>query len=86
MSVKTYVTKPVTIEACQWEGGNFKEIEEFTGENNIVWIESGDLKIATLEGVMTASVQDYVIKGLRGEFYSCKPDVFEKKYEEVGNV
>ena len=63
MPVKTYVTKPVTIEACQWEGGNFNEIEEFTGDNNIVWIEGGDLKIATLEGVMTASVQDYVIKG-----------------------
>lgn len=85
MPVKTYITKPVTIEACRWEGGNFKEIEEFAGDN-IVWIEGGFLKIVTLEGEMTAEVQDYIIKGLRGELYSCKPDVFEKKYEEVGNV
>ena len=44
---------------------------------------SYELVIATLEGDMMASVGDFVIKGLRGEFYPCKPDVFHKKYEEV---
>ena len=39
------------------------------------------MKIKTLEGDMQASEGDYIIKGLRGEFYPCKPDVFEKKYE-----
>lgn len=39
------------------------------------------LKIQTLEGVMEASVGDYIIKGVNGEFYPCKPDIFEKTYE-----
>ena len=42
------------------------------------------LKIETLEGVMNASVGDYIIKGVNGEYYPCKPDIFEKTYEEVG--
>ena len=41
------------------------------------------MEIKTLEGNMRADEGDYIIKGLRGEFYPCKPDVFEKKYEEV---
>ena len=43
----------------------------------------GEVVIRTLEGNMIASVGDYIIKGLRGEFYPCKPDVFEKKYELI---
>lgn len=41
------------------------------------------LKIETLEGTMKASVGDYIIKGVNGEFYPCKPDIFEKTYERV---
>lgn len=41
------------------------------------------IKIETLEGTMKASVRDYIIKGVNGEFYPCKPDIFEKTYEEV---
>lgn len=41
------------------------------------------VRINTLEGVMTASPGDFIIKGVKGEFYPCKPDVFEKSYEEV---
>lgn len=41
------------------------------------------LKIETLEGIMKASVGDYIIKGVNGEFYPCKPDIFEKTYERV---
>lgn len=44
--------------------------------------ESG-LKIHTLEGVMNASVGDYIIKGVQGEFYPCKPDVFHQTYEDI---
>jgi len=40
-------------------------------------------KIKTLEGEMTASIGDFVIKGVNGEFYPCKPDIFKKTYEEV---
>lgn len=43
------------------------------------------LKIETLEGTMTATEGDYIIKGVQGEFYSCKPDIFEQTYEEVSH-
>lgn len=46
--------------------------------------ENPVLKIETLEGGMNASVGDYIIKGVNGEYYPCKPDIFEKTYEEVG--
>lgn len=89
-----YKTKPCEIEAVRWNGTNLEEMKSFVGENLIYTIcdtawEVGkgapwvDMKIKTLEGVMQASVGDYIIKGLRGEFYPCKPDVFEKKYEAV---
>lgn len=90
-----YRTKPVEIEAIQWTGLNLEEIKQFVGESleyNILdtaW-EVGKsrphiyMKIHTLEGDMYASVGDYIIKGLRGEFYPCKPDVFKKKYEVIG--
>ena len=44
---------------------------------------TGDLMIKTLEGTMKADIGDYIIKGVNGEFYPCKPDIFEKTYEEV---
>lgn len=43
------------------------------------------LPIDTLEGIMKASIGDYIIKGIQGEFYPCKPDIFEKTYELVGS-
>ena len=66
---------------------NFEEVSKFA--NNKVHMEllfgSMDygLVVDTLEGYMLASEGDFIIKGLRGEFYPCKPDVFYKKYEEV---
>ena len=87
-----YKTKPCEIEAIQWNGLNLEEIKAFVGESLIYDIcdtawEVGKgrphvlMKIKTLEGDMQTSEGDYIIKGLRGEFYPCKPDVFEKKYE-----
>lgn len=88
-----YKTKPCEIEAIQWKD-NTTEIKEFCGKNctysvcDTAWevgkgtpIET--LVIHTLEGDMIASRNDYIIKGLRGEFYPCKPDVFEQKYELI---
>ena len=75
-----YKTKPCEIEAVQWTGENLTEILRFANTQNID-ITSGVLIIKTLEGDMKASVGDYIIKGLRGEYYPCKPDVFCKKYE-----
>ena len=93
--IKKYRKKPVIIEAVQWNGLNFKEIQEFAGYDVAVLEEvrklnmdmhiPGDyrLYIRTLEGVMDARKGDYIIKGVNGECYPCKPDIFEKTYEEV---
>ena len=86
-----YRKKPVEIEAIQWTG-NITEIIQFCGNkcfyniNDIDWtVEKGKphgkLIIHTLEGDMVASRNDYIIKGVNGEFYPCKPDIFEKTYE-----
>lgn len=84
-----YRKKPVVIEAIQFEDNSDRiiEIHEFMGGDTIrVNYEDKDnpyLKIETLEGIMKASVGDYIIKGVNGEFYPCKPDIFEKTYERV---
>ena len=77
-----YKTKPCEIEAIQWTGKNIIELLDW-GRGKILWDDADDLFIDTLEGRMKANINDYIIKGLRDEFYPCKPDVFEKKYEEV---
>lgn len=77
-----YKTKPCEIEAIQWTGKNIIELLDW-GQGKILWNDVDDLFIDTLEGRMRANVYDYIIKGLRGEFYPCKPDVFEKKYEKI---
>ena len=85
--------KPVVIEAIQWTGKNLKEIIDFTGLNESaqkwsweeyekVVLEDG-FKIFTLEGTMSADIGDFIIQGVQGEFYPCKPDIFEQTYEPV---
>lgn len=73
-------TKPCEIEAVQWTGRNVVEIMRFV-KNESAIITNGVLIIKTLEGDMVASTGDYIIRGLRGEYYPCKPDVFRAKYE-----
>jgi hypothetical protein len=87
--------KPVVIEAVQWNADkkNFDEVmnfmQDFHGsklnyENaEEIAYKSKELHIKTLEGVMTASNLDWIIKGVSCEFYPCKPDIFEKTYEAV---
>lgn len=85
--VKTYVKKPIQIEAVQWNGKNFDEIKEFCKDAMIAY--GGELIIPTLEdgkfikAKHVATEGDYVIKGIRGEFYFCKEDIFNEIYEEV---
>lgn len=85
--VKKYKTKPCEIEAIKWTGDNFEEISKFTNCKAYMELMYSSMKeeliIKTLEGDMMSTVGDYIIKGLRGEFYPCKPDVFHKKYEEI---
>ena len=79
--------KPVVIDAVQWTGTNFDEIYGFTkGSKRVVFISAvneNDLIVVTLEGDMTANVGDWIIKGVKGEVYPCKPDIFEKTYERI---
>lgn len=83
--MKKYRKKPIEIEAVQWTGYNAEEIIAYGGgEITRSMFDDEDLWIDTLEGVMVASKEDYIIKGVRGEFYPCKPDIFWQTYEEVG--
>ena len=79
--IKKYRKKPVVIEAIQWIGNNLSEIDKFIGRT--VDNKETTLVIHTVEGDMEASIGDYIIKGVNGEFYPCKPDIFDKTYEEV---
>lgn len=83
-----YRKKPVEIEAVQFidTPERIEEITEFTGGDLRVNYEDKDnpyIPIETLEGTMKASVGDYIIKGVKGEYYPCKPDVFTQTYEPV---
>ncbi|WP_277048454.1 hypothetical protein [Solobacterium moorei] len=81
-----YIKKPVVIEAVQWSGNNLNEILDFMKDKQPNYYEDDEKKlltIQTLEGNMIASVGDYIIKGVKGEFYPCKPDIFEQTYEVV---
>ena len=79
-----YRKKPVVIEAVQWTGSNGGEVTAFLGGGHW-WGQTGPI-IETLEGELHTSVGDWIIKGVNGEFYPCKPDIFEKTYELVEEV
>lgn len=81
--IKKYVKKPIEVEAVQWTGDNTDEIDEFTNRQIYENIYKNCILIETLEGDMEALPGDYIIKDANGEFYPCKPDVFEKTYEEI---
>lgn len=73
--------KPVVIEAIQWIGNNQNEINIFVPEEKRFYTEGPVLHINTLEGAHTANVNDWIIRGVKGEFYPCKPDIFLLTYE-----
>ena len=91
--IQKFRKKPVVIEAIQYNNLNKAEIEIFVGKKLKEELESEtayvagkgipvfSLLIETLEGNMKASTRDYIIKGIKGEFYPCKPDIFEATYE-----
>ena len=80
-----YRKKPVVIEAIKWDGSeeSWLAMVEFVGPSLVGRPEFNTLKIKTLEGDMFASTGDMIIKGVAGEFYPCKPDIFEATYEAV---
>ena len=85
-----YRKKPVVIEALQWDGSmegmerirnhwpemSTAELRSNPGNRTVSW-----WAIGTLEGRHVVSVGDFIIKGIKGEFYPCKPDIFELTYE-----
>jgi hypothetical protein len=85
---RKFKKKPVIVEAVEYTGVNFKEVKMFClgakdrqhlGEIIIPTLEDGHDKAA----VHVAEPGDFIIKGVEGEFYPCKPDIFRKTYEEV---
>lgn len=87
--VKRYRTKPCEIEAIEFTRESYNEVVSFTDNKAKDLIVEKCIngkaycKIETLEGDMIATEGDFIIKGLRGEFYPCNPDVFKKKYEVI---
>ena len=88
-----YRKKPVVIDAIQ-VNNNLEEVREFVGDKGDVFVEDCAWKVGkgapiiyvnihTLEGTMTASKGDFIIKGVEGELYPCKEDIFYKTYELV---
>jgi hypothetical protein len=90
--VHKFRKKPVVIEAVQWDGtysGVLKIKSQFTDivDSSISYHEKndsvGEWNIRTLEGSHIVSNGDFIIKGIKGEYYTCNPDFFKKTYEEV---
>jgi hypothetical protein len=84
-----YIKKPVEIEAMQFTRNNWDDIKAFTNNTaHTLSIEKhingiATCVIPTLEGQHIANEGDYIIKGIKGEFYPCKPDIFDMTYELV---
>lgn len=94
--IQKYVKRPIEIEALQIYG-NVTEIKNFIGTYGDAWISDAAWEVGkgkpithvvihTLEGDMRASDGDYIIKGIKGEFYPCRKDIFEETYEEINKL
>lgn len=80
-----YKKKPVVIEACRFMIDSYMPewFMDNVTKNNIITHTDGTCDIKTLEGTMTADFGDYIIQGVNGELYPCKPEIFEKTYDIV---
>lgn len=83
-----YRKKPVVIEAIQLTRESMDEVRGLLGIKATYWSRPPmraitGLTISTLEGEMHASFGDWIIRGVKGEFYPCKPDIFDETYEVV---
>lgn len=88
-----YQKNPIVNEVVRWDGLNLQEVKDFVGDNlkyeiyDSAWqVGKGapqvDMEIKTLEGDMKVTKGDYIIKGIKGEFYPCKPDIFDATYSK----
>lgn len=77
-----YRKKPAVIDAIEWTGSNVDEVVEFMKSSySSIFDSNQNLTIYTLEGDMKANVGDFIIRGVDGEYYPCKPEIFNKTYE-----
>lgn len=83
--VEQFVKKPIVVEAVQWTGRNEDEVMKFVGSHCFLIdkVNTKELIINTLEGDHHASVNDWIVKGVKGEFYPVKPDIMEQTYSRV---
>lgn len=83
--IEQFVKKPIIVEAIQWTGKNEHEVMKFVGSHCCLVNKSNGkaLIINTLEGDHHASVNDWIVKGVKGEFYPVKPDIMEQTYNRV---
>lgn len=83
----SYVKKPCIVEAVQWLGDPYQEItDDWLIEavcTQKVKVEDERLRIETLEGTMYAEEGDYIVQGVAGEIYPCKPDIFKQTYSKL---
>lgn len=85
--IREFTKKPVKIRAVQWTGYNTDEVKKFIGPDDFLGVigsykdTNNSLCINTLEGYIYASPGDWIIEGVNGEHYPCKPDIFEKTYD-----
>ena len=92
MKIKTYEKLPIRVQAMKFEGymSDIQSAKEWLGDKVLEVINpcptefiKAELMIGTLEGPHKCSAGDYIIKGVKGEFYPCKPDIFKQLYKEV---
>ena len=92
--IAKYIKKPVVIEAFKFNGlEDYLKIVKHYKETNVTTLSAEEvfeyrapiMIIQTLEGAHAANAGDYIIKGIKGEYYPCKPDIFEMTYEKVEN-
>lgn len=76
-----YRKKPTVVEAVRYT--NSADVHEFCGDKVREPVGADYLEIIVVDGVLRAEKGDYIVKGLTGEFFPCRPDIFEKVYEEV---
>ena len=79
MPSKRYRKLPVVIDALRFDGENVDDVVDFCGS---LRHDGTNITISTLEGLMTVSPGDWIIRGVAGEYYPCKPDIFSATYEE----
>lgn len=84
--MKQYVKKPIPVSALQWTGDNLEDIKTFCTDENgkeMCFTSGNSLWIKTREGELRAEVRDYIMRGIKGEFYPCGEQIFNESYDEV---